>query len=667
MGGSFFFFVESKPFEFSVEEGGTFFSLRIFERGKNSLRSVFMGKECAKRLLSMLEDFISTKTPGHFARTVRDGETVFILQLGYNAHGSFLMISEFLRSRQKGFIVVPKGNLGCGWRGFGFHLRKALALGTPAINLPPKLLPGSEYKASKSFAAAVVQGRRNESQTHRQVAVESSQYVGTRGHKGKHLMLDTRNSNSANPGFQTLDSRASSLGKENAQSSLGKENIQIGAEISPVSSDDSEDGVILDLFIKLERGPHGKWGISWSKVSEVDPSVGQASNPKPIDFNKPNHKLILSAGLIPNPKPFDFIKPKVKPVFKWKPKPSQPSLTKYQTYPHSKYPSQPSLTQHQTLPHSKLSSQVNPSHLISSEASKAGSDNADAKHSLTHLEPACTEVFLSVLDNSIASSQPFLTHFPTLPHSNFSSKVNPSHLISSESSKAGTDKAGAMHSLTHLEPACTENFLSVLDNFDASMTESLCSDASVDESLCSDGDVALQRDIQLIINEHTDNVIKKWGNSEQWVLELWDGKRVAVPIHISLPSGDVAVGVDVSNQLAMVPEVSSESKEFNSELEKGVDGFVEDWASDFCSKDALQFTDSSPPLNVEPLAFSLPRDGKDISEGSATRDVEKLLGKFNYSEWFQEKFSGFDDFLGTSLKGLEEPATKFLLAVEAEL
>ena len=45
----------------------------------------------------MLEDFISTEPPGHFARTVRDGETVFILQMGYNAHVSFLMISEFLR------------------------------------------------------------------------------------------------------------------------------------------------------------------------------------------------------------------------------------------------------------------------------------------------------------------------------------------------------------------------------------------------------------------------------------------------------------------------------------------------------------------------------------------------------------------------------------------
>ena len=63
----------------------------------------------------------------------------------------------------------------------------------------------------------------------------------------------------------------------------------------------------------------------------------------------------------------------------------------------------------------------------------------------------------------------------------------------------------------------------------------------------------------------------------------------------------------------------------------------------------------------------MPRDGKYISEGSTTWDVEKLLGKVNYSDWFQEKFNGFDDFLGTSLKGLEELATKFQLVVEAEL
>ena len=47
MGGSVFFFVKSKTFEFLVEEGGSYFLLRIFERGLTSMCSVFMGKESA--------------------------------------------------------------------------------------------------------------------------------------------------------------------------------------------------------------------------------------------------------------------------------------------------------------------------------------------------------------------------------------------------------------------------------------------------------------------------------------------------------------------------------------------------------------------------------------------------------------------------------------------
>ena len=221
-------------------------------------------------------------------------------------------------------------------------------------------------------------------------------------------------------------------------------------------------------------------------------------------------------------------------------------------------------------------------------------------------------------DNFVASFQPSLPLFPMLPHSYSSSTVVPSHLISSESSIADPVTADALHSLTHLDPACPEDLPLVLDHSNAFVTESLCSDASVDESMCFDGDVALQRDIQQIIHEHSDNVIKKWGNSEQWVLELRDGKRVSVSINISLPPGDVIVGVEGLNHLAMVPGVSLASKEFNYELDNEIDGFVEDWASDICSEDTLQFSDSLPPLNVEPLAFSLSRDGKAISEGSTS-------------------------------------------------
>ena len=105
--------------------------------------------------------------------------------------------------------------------------------------------------------------------------MESSLLIGISSHKKKHFLLDSRNSNSANLGFQSLDSCARSLGKVNAQSNLGKEDVQLGAKISPVSSFDSDDGVALDLFIRLERRPLGKWEICWSKVCEVDHSFGQ--------------------------------------------------------------------------------------------------------------------------------------------------------------------------------------------------------------------------------------------------------------------------------------------------------------------------------------------------------------------------------------------------------
>ena len=126
MGGSIFFFIESKTFEFLVEEGGSYFLLRIFERGLTSMRSVFMGKESATLFLFHLEELISKQSPGHFARTIREGDIVFILQLGSNAHGKFLMVSELLHGRRKGNMVIPEGRLGSGWRGFGLNLRKIL-------------------------------------------------------------------------------------------------------------------------------------------------------------------------------------------------------------------------------------------------------------------------------------------------------------------------------------------------------------------------------------------------------------------------------------------------------------------------------------------------------------------------------------------------------------
>ena len=40
----------------------------------------------------------------------------------------------------------------------------------------------------------------------------------------------------------------------------------------------------------------------------------------------------------------------------------------------------------------------------------------------------------------------------------------------------------------------------------------------------------LVRDPRLFPQEHSDNIVKKLGNLEQWVLELRNGRRVAVPV-----------------------------------------------------------------------------------------------------------------------------------------
>ena len=65
---------------------------------------------------------ISRQSHGQFAKSFREGDNFFILQMGSNTYNSFLLISELIHGRRKGSIGVPKGKSGSGWRGFGLHL-----------------------------------------------------------------------------------------------------------------------------------------------------------------------------------------------------------------------------------------------------------------------------------------------------------------------------------------------------------------------------------------------------------------------------------------------------------------------------------------------------------------------------------------------------------------
>lgn len=58
-------------------------------------------KESAKQLLLNVEELMSKWSLGQFVTAFREGKMA-----------------------DTGSIVVPEGKLGCGWRGFGFHLTK---------------------------------------------------------------------------------------------------------------------------------------------------------------------------------------------------------------------------------------------------------------------------------------------------------------------------------------------------------------------------------------------------------------------------------------------------------------------------------------------------------------------------------------------------------------
>ena len=79
MGGIRSFFIESKPFQLVVKEGGNFFVLQIFERGKYFMKSVFMRKSAALWLMKNIEYTVIRVNPKQFF-TLREGDTAYTLQ-----------------------------------------------------------------------------------------------------------------------------------------------------------------------------------------------------------------------------------------------------------------------------------------------------------------------------------------------------------------------------------------------------------------------------------------------------------------------------------------------------------------------------------------------------------------------------------------------------------
>ena len=121
MGGVRSFYIESKFFQLILEEGGRYYRLQIYERGKFFMRSVFLGKLAAQWLMANLEHLVVGVNPKQFF-TYREGDTAFTLQRSSNSFGQFLLLTELKVGGSRRSVFIPVGKERNGWRTFGLEL-----------------------------------------------------------------------------------------------------------------------------------------------------------------------------------------------------------------------------------------------------------------------------------------------------------------------------------------------------------------------------------------------------------------------------------------------------------------------------------------------------------------------------------------------------------------
>ena len=163
----------------------------------------------------------------------------------------------------------------------------------------------AEVRADISYAAAVALDHRSEPND-RRLAAEVAQGPGVLANP--HFpFLNFGNHSSAKPDPQDKVTR---------NSCLGKEKDVIGLQLPIAASDGTEGVLVVDLQLRLLRGPSGKWEVSWSKVSEV----GSSSN-QPL---KPNIPSSPTNTLKPKPPSTSHLFT-AKPIFDSRPNSSQPT------------------------------------------------------------------------------------------------------------------------------------------------------------------------------------------------------------------------------------------------------------------------------------------------------------------------------------------------------
>lgn len=96
----------------SLSSSKEFVVLRIYERSRGVLCSVFLGKVSVIWLLATMEALSQVEGLKEFVKSSKVGNKAFIALHCSNKHGCFLAVAEYGGGGWKGLVVILKGRGG---------------------------------------------------------------------------------------------------------------------------------------------------------------------------------------------------------------------------------------------------------------------------------------------------------------------------------------------------------------------------------------------------------------------------------------------------------------------------------------------------------------------------------------------------------------------------
>ncbi|RVW99789.1 hypothetical protein CK203_029171 [Vitis vinifera] len=125
--------VERKTFLIRLEgkQGGEWCSITEISRG--SVFALGFEKEAVEWLVDYLTKALALKSHMGFNKKFRGKCRVHLMEVGFNNHGRFIRISEYVTNKKPSVLIIPEGDKGRGWENIKHALSSLLVAHYPNV------------------------------------------------------------------------------------------------------------------------------------------------------------------------------------------------------------------------------------------------------------------------------------------------------------------------------------------------------------------------------------------------------------------------------------------------------------------------------------------------------------------------------------------------------